>query len=352
MKKIKFEPVFFESFGAKSSCTLVSTPDVNILIDPGIAGLQPSFPAPLAKKIYWSKLGKRKIKQASKKADIVIVSHYHYDHYLPKDLDIYKDKLLLVKNPNEYINDSQRKRAEAFFSNLCQHFGKVKVENLWEKREAKEYSNPLTDIPIAMGKNFGSYAKRREELLELGKKWFLSRVKNWNKNPFIPELKFKNLKVEFPEGKKYKFGMTKLKFTQPIFHGLEFSRVGWVFSTVIEYGKEKLIHSSDMDGPVIEDYAEWIIKENPDVLIMDGPATYMLGYMIIKTNLKRAIENMCRIVEEIDSELIIYDHHLLRDVNYKKRTKKVWEVAKKEKKKVITAAEYLGKIAIADKYKK
>ena len=39
---------------------------------------------------------------------------------------------------------------------------------------------------------------------------------------------------------------------------------------MIEYKEEKLIHTSDLNGPVIEDYAEWIIKEDPNILILDG----------------------------------------------------------------------------------
>ncbi|NIR87043.1 hypothetical protein GWO13_05500, partial [Candidatus Bathyarchaeota archaeon] len=34
MKKISFQPVWFDSLGAKSACTLVKTSDVSVLIDP------------------------------------------------------------------------------------------------------------------------------------------------------------------------------------------------------------------------------------------------------------------------------------------------------------------------------
>ena len=76
-EKITIKPVWFDSLGAKSSCTLVKTPDVKILIDPGIAAMQPSFPAPAAKKREWRDKGREAIKRASKEADIIIISHYH-----------------------------------------------------------------------------------------------------------------------------------------------------------------------------------------------------------------------------------------------------------------------------------
>jgi hypothetical protein len=117
-----------------------------------------------------------------------------------------------------------------------------------------------------------------------------------------------------------------------------------VISTSITYEDEKFIHTSDLEGPVIEDQAEWLINEDPNVLILDGPSTYLIPFMLNLINLKRAIENMCRIIEETERlKLIIYDHHLPRDRKFKERVKQVYEKAKENNKKVLTAAEYMGK---------
>jgi predicted metallo-beta-lactamase superfamily hydrolase len=159
----------------------------------------------------------------------------------------------------------------------------------------------------------------------------------------IPEIDAGRVKFKFPEGKEFYFGATRLRFTKPLFHGIEFSRVGWVFATIVERKNEKLIHSSDLNGPIIEDYAEWIIKENPDILILDGPMTYMLGYTLNLINFKRTLDNAIRIIKEADVKLIIYDHHLPREPRFRERTKEVWSLAKKLNKNIITAAEFLGK---------
>ena len=225
-----FKPVWFDSMGAKSSCILVKT-DVKIVIDPGIAIMHPSFPASKAKKLYWKEKGKREIKKACKAADIIIISHYHYDHYIRDDLGIYANKILLVKNPNEYINDSQRKRAEAFFINLFDRFGMKKAR---KGRKKREYSNPMKNLQLALNKNFGEYNERRKELLEKGMKWFEKRVERWQQYKEIPESKLDSIEIRYPEGKTFRFGKTLLKFTLPLFHGIEFSRVGWIFATVIK----------------------------------------------------------------------------------------------------------------------
>lgn len=338
---LTFQPIWFDSMGAKSACTLVNTPDITLLIDPGIAVMQPSFPASISKKILLMEKGKAAIKKASEKADAVVISHYHYDHFFPDDMEIYKGKTVFTKNPNEYINDSQRKRAKKFFGNLFHEFSNTEIEDLYEKPKRKRYSDPLDELALAKNKGFKTYTQRRNELLDKGRQRFLGRVGKWKTYQQIPEIKCRDIEIIYPEGKTFTFGETTMGFTKPLFHGIEFSRVGWVYSTIIEHQGKKLIHSSDINGPIIEDTAEMIIKENPSMLILDGPMTYMYGYLLNKTNLDRAIENACRIVKEIDADVVIYDHHLPRENKFREHTKKVWETAKKHNKKLVTAAEFL-----------
>ena len=131
-----------------------------------------------------------------------------------------------------------------------------------------------------------------------------------------------------------------MKFTQPFFHGIEYDRVGWVVALLVEHKGKKFIYSSDLQGPQIEDYAEWIIEQNPDAMILDGPATYLFGYMMNRINLERAIDNMIRILRRTKTNPIIYDHHLLREWKYKERLS---EVYKEGGGRILTAAEFMGK---------
>jgi predicted metallo-beta-lactamase superfamily hydrolase len=112
-------------------------------------------------------------------------------------------------------------------------------------------------LPLSQSINFGNYEARRRDLLKRGRKWFVQRVKKWNSRITIPEIDAGRVKFKFPEEKEFYFGTTRLRFTKPLFHGIEFSEVGWVFATIVERKNEKLIHSSDLNGPkIIEDYAE------------------------------------------------------------------------------------------------
>ena len=336
-----FKPLWFDSMGAKSVATLVKTPDISIVLDPGIAIMHPSFPATPTQKNEWFKIGKEIIKEACKKADVLTISHYHFDHYFPDDLGIYSGKTIFTKNPNNYINDKQRTRGNEFCKSIIEKY-RLTDNDLIFKKQKKDYPNPIDDLPIAISKNFGSYNQRRKEVLGIGKKRFENRVKKWQSYNQIPEIKSDYIKIIFPENKTFKFGGTKLRFTKPLFHGIEYATVGWVFATIIEYNGEKLLHSSDLSGPIIEDYAEIIIKENPKIIFLDGPTTYLFGYILNRINLNRSIENTIKILEETDSELIIYDHHLTREKRFRDRTKKIWNIANQMNKKILTAAEYFG----------
>lgn len=344
MRLIEFQPIWFDSLGAKSACTLVKTPDVSIMIDPGAAEMQPSFPASRKLKRRWLEEARAAIRGASRKADVIVISHYHYDHFTDFDEKLYRGKLILAKNPNQYINDSQRARAEKFYDNFLRSFGGIRLKDVLKPLEKpRSYLDPLKDLPIASSRDYGDYTERKKELLELGRKWFQKRVERWNKFMQIPELDLDECKIRFADSKTFKLGDTLIKFSKPEFHGIEYARVGWVISIEVIYKNEKIIHTSDLEGPVIEDQAEEIIREKPNVLIVDGPSTYLIPYMLNLINLRRAVENMRRIIKNTNPELIIYDHHLPREPKYRERVKEVYELAKEERRKVLTAAEYLGR---------
>jgi hypothetical protein len=332
--------------GAKSSCVFVSTRDVKLIIDPGIAIMHRGFPASDEWKLRWLSEGFDAIVRYLNRSTHVVISHYHYDHYFPDSYSLYGGKVLFVKNPNIYINDSQRERAFRFFSGLYREHLHVSLESVLIDHEKLPFTNPLKDIPHAMSLDLGDYTPRRLELLEKGLSWFKKRVENWNNSKFIPELKGGNIQVNFADNKKFQFGETIIRFTYPLFHGIEFSRVGWVYMTIVENGKRKLLHSSDVNGPIIEDYADLIIREDPDVLILDGPMTYMLGYTLNITNLKRVKNNIIRIIENTKTNPIILDHHLPREKKFKEKLKEIYKTAEKTGKEVLTAAEYYGQTPV------
>lgn len=269
---MKITPLAFDSFGTRSMSTFVETKDVKILIDPGVALWPRRYNLPPHQielerlEEHWAKI----VKYATL-SDVLIITHYHYDHHNPNDhLEIYKNKTVLIKHPTEKINRSQTKRVA----------------------------------------------------------YFLQQIKG------LPQ------KLEYSDGREFQFGNTKIKFSQPVFHGTN-SKLGYVTEVLIDDGY-RFIHTSDVEGPSLDDQTEFILQNKPNLVILDGPLSYMLGFRYSHESLNASIENMIKIIENCPLDSLVIDHHFLRDLKWKERIAEVFEAGKQKNVKIQTAAEFLG----------
>lgn len=266
---MKIEYVAFDSFGIKSSCLKIKTEDCNVTIDPGIASETGSFPLTPEEKRYLRRKYETSIREACSSSEVIILTHYHYDHHIP-DPELYEGKTLLIKDAKNNVNRSQKGRAERL----------------------------LTDVKAD---------------------------------------------VKVADGREFKFGSTGIFFSKPFWHGTEGTSLGYVLMVTVQEEDKRLLYTSDVDGPVLEDVTDAIVEVNPDVLVLDGPPTYLLGYIMAYYNLARSIINICRILRETDSHFYILDHHVVRDYRYPDLLYEVYREAKRSDKTVCTAAELLGR---------
>lgn len=150
---MRIVPISFDSMGTRSMCIYIETGDVKIIVDPGVSlapvryGLPPHSLEIEKMRKDWSR-----IVEYGCKADIVIVTHYHYDHHNPDEgLDIYDDKIVFVKNPKININFSQKLRAAYFLEKI----GKLSYR--LEEADGREYIFGSTRIrfskPVFHGTN-------------------------------------------------------------------------------------------------------------------------------------------------------------------------------------------------------
>ncbi len=261
-------PIAADSLGTRSMATFVETGDCRICIDPAVSlaprryGLPPHPIEYKRMEEHWEN-----IKKYARKADVLIVTHYHYDHHDPNFPDLYESKTVLIKHPKENINRSQLGRAA----------------------------------------------------------FFLKQVEG------IPE------KLEFADRKEFMFGNTNIQFSDAVFHGTG-KLLGYVVEVCIREGKESFVFTSDVEGPNTKEQTDFVIKAKPNIVYLDGPLSYMLGYRYSQDSLAMAVENMQRILRETEVEKLIIDHHLLRDLKWKEKIAAVLETGKK----VLTAAEFLG----------
>jgi predicted metallo-beta-lactamase superfamily hydrolase len=116
---MKILPLASDSLGTRSMATYVETENFNILIDPAVA-LSPSrfnlppHPIELQRKKEQLAL----IKEKSNTSQLIIITHYHYDHHNPEEISLYQDKILLIKDPHNFVNESQKIRAHYFLEKI------------------------------------------------------------------------------------------------------------------------------------------------------------------------------------------------------------------------------------------
>lgn len=142
LKHIRVVPLAAESFGVRSMCTYVETSSVKMLLDAGVSLGPRRFGLPPHPKEFEAiKNCRGKIAEAAEKVDVVTLSHYHFDHHTPSYEDwlcnwteatetakqIYRGKIVLMKNPREKINYSQRRRGWVFRKTGGQHSKKLEV---------------------------------------------------------------------------------------------------------------------------------------------------------------------------------------------------------------------------------
>jgi len=285
LSRIKVTPLAAESFGVRSMCTLVETPDVRVLLDAGVSLCPYRFSLP-PHPVEFQTIAKLrgKIAEAADRADVVTISHYHFDHHTPSYEDwlvnwteanstarqIYQDKAVLVKNPKEQINASQRQRAWMF------------------------------------QKTGGKYAK----------------------------------KLEAADGKTFSYGKTKMSFSEPVAHGSEDLALGWVIMAIVDYGDERFMFAPDVQGPISQRTLELILEAEPTVIMLGGPPLYLEGFRVDTAQLKQGLRNLGSIVAAVP--VVILEHHVLRDESWKQKLTELYNQALKVGHSVVTAAEYSG----------
>lgn len=254
-------PLAFDSLGTRSMATYIETCDLKMVIDPAVSlapiksGLPP-HPIELEREaIHWEI-----IKNYAKKADVLIITHYHYDHYNPSEPEVYRDKNTFVKHPTLNINKSQQARATEFL-----------------------------DI-------------------------------------IIPK------ELNYSDGREFQLGKTRIKFSHAVPHG-NIDRLGYVTEVSITDGSDKLIHTSDIEGGNLDCQLDFILKEDPDVIIFDGPMTYPF---------QNIIPNIIRIIKETRVKDFIIDHHYVRKSKWRDKLKEPSNTAAELNKRLICTAEFLG----------
>jgi len=283
LKLMQVTPVATESFGVRSMCTLVKTPDITILLDAGISICPWRFNLP-PHPIEFQNIQtiRKKITKAANAAQIVTVSHYHYDHHTPSFEDwivnwttltetaqqIYQNKTVLIKKPQININKNQYERAKTFLKTNTTH------------------------------------AKT----------------------------------IENADNKTFTYNNTKIYFSPAVPHGEDKSPMGHVIMLTIEYDNERFMFAPDVQGPMTTQTQQLILEKPLSLLMIGGPPFYLQDLKVSNAALQKALNNLKDIVKTVP--LTILEHHTLRDKFFQQKINSIKEQAKQAGHDILTAAEF------------
>lgn len=275
---IEIAPLAAESMGLRSMCTKVVTPDLTIVFDPSAAlsmryGLEPH---PVEYRQLERSL--QSIFVEARKADVISISHYHYDHVRPgftnfrynfssqEELQrMFEGKTVLAKDNRENINASQRRRGYYF------------------ERDIKT----VTDD------------------------------------------------IRWADNQSYTFGTTTVSFSPPLPHGPSASELGYVLATAVSCHGKRFLFVPDVQGPVDRDSLSYCLSEGPDVAIVGGPPIYLSQFQ--ESHRQTALYSLVRMASAIP--LLVIDHHLIRSADWEEWLAPVKDASIRAGNRVMTMAE-------------
>ncbi|MHA2385076.1 MAG: MBL fold metallo-hydrolase [Candidatus Thorarchaeota archaeon] len=278
---IEIEPLAAESLGVRSFCTLVKTPDIRVVLDPSaaLAMRERLEPHPIEYQTLMKSL--ERIFVESKKADVLSISHYHYDHVRPGFTDfrynlssreelqrLFDGKVVLAKDNRENINPSQRRRGFYF------------------EKDVKAISEEI----------------------------------HWS------------------DGNTFEFGATKFICSKPLSHGPSDTKLGYVIATTVEYDGVSVMFAPDLQGPVVQEDLKYILSSSPDLLLVGGPPIYLKRFE--EQHRQFAFQSLTRLVKEIP--LVVVDHHLMRSNDWFNWLGPIRVAADRVGNQIVSVAEMLG----------
>ncbi|MCE4611520.1 MAG: hypothetical protein F7B17_06090 [Desulfurococcales archaeon] len=268
-----------DSMGVRSIATFVELCGVAIGIDLGASIAPRRFslpPHPLElKRLEQSLDNARKYIIES---DIIVVTHYHYDHYMRDEPELYYGKTVLAKDIKRDINRSQAIRGYRFI------------------------------------------------------------VKGGVRD---------KAKLEYADSREFVFERVRVRFSPPVWHGEEGTKLGKVLMVSLECEEGKIVFASDVQGPPTREAIEWLSREakDADVIIISGPPSYLAGYKVSLDAVRRGVEGLEEVIVRAAPRVIIVDHHFLRDIRYVELKAEIESRLSRRglQPRIITAAEYMGK---------
>ncbi len=269
-----------DSMGVRSLAVVVETAEAIVGIDLG-ASIAPRRyglpPHEIELRRLEESLGA--VERAIGESDIIIITHYHYDHFIRDNPELYKNKILLIKHPKQNINRSQAIRSYVFLK-------KNRVEELAKR------------IETADGRSFS----------------------------------FGRLRIDFSPPVWHGYPGTRVG-------RVVMARISCCGESVIYTSDVQ----GPADPAALEVILGWCSESRPHLVILDAPPTYFAGFKVPRSHVEAGLKGMLDLIRGCRPEFLVVDHHLLRDLAFRDRISEHYKVAAENGVRLLTGAEYMGR---------
>ena len=148
--------------------------------------------------------------------------------------------------------------------------------------------------------------------------------------------------IHFVDGLVKVLGETKFVFSEPVRHGGDIES-GHIILCTVEDDSGRFLFTSDVNGPAYDDTAPFIIRQNPEIIYLDGPVTYT-PHADHQDPLNSQLDRLIDILSKTRTARIIIDHHVTRDMLWKEKMFPLFSYAMHRGIHIQTAAEYRGEV--------
>jgi predicted metallo-beta-lactamase superfamily hydrolase len=263
-------------------CVFIKTPDVSLLVDPGVSlgrrwGLLP-HPQEYRRLLAC----REQITRFADRSEVIAVSHYHFDHCPPSFTD--------------YV---------------------------WTF-SSRDAAQQIVQDKVVLAKDARSHVHASQRR----RGWLFKKLLGASAKDF-----------QIADGRVFTFGATTIAFSTPVFHGEENTPLGWVLMTQVNVEGERVMHASDVQGPICQATLDLMLAAHPRLVYVGGPPLYLADFRVDRSVIETGLTNLTTLAAETPTVLV--DHHLLRDEAWRDASTGVFQAAQRQGHRVVTAAEFL-----------
>jgi hypothetical protein len=145
-------------------------------------------------------------------------------------------------------------------------------------------------------------------------------------------------RIVYIDGSSLNVEGATIEGSEPVPHGPEGSKLGYVVMVRIRGEGVDFVHASDTQGPMSERALNILIGWKPALLFISGPPTYFAGYKVAEEDVESGLRALRLLAQSLSSSTIIVDHHAARDLAYPELLKSVSGLGAR----ITSAADYMG----------